>query len=161
MSAAVTLRTMTADEYDAWTAAHKVEVTRQMSSSMTEDEALDQAVNGLARFLPDGVATRGHQVLVAENAAGEPVGNAWLGPDPMRPSAVDSAWLYDISVLPDVRRQGYGESILAALEERLRSQGIHRLGLNVLAHNEGATKLYTRHGFSVISQRMSRVLDEG
>lgn len=71
-------------------------------------EARARAVQGTAQFLPDGLDTTRHHLLIAANAAGVPVGNAWVGPDPYRPSALDSAWLYDINVYPDADGRGTG-----------------------------------------------------
>ncbi|MGW4369310.1 GNAT family N-acetyltransferase [Nocardia takedensis] len=52
---------------------------------------------------------------MAENAAGEIVGDLWIGPDPREATGTErSAWLYDIYVFEPFRRRGYGSAVLAA-----------------------------------------------
>ncbi|MDP9302136.1 MAG: GNAT family N-acetyltransferase, partial [Actinomycetota bacterium] len=69
-------------------------------------------------LLSDGLATVGHVLLVAADPDnGQRVGVLWFGP-----STDDSAmaWIYDITVDEDRRRQGWGRAIMRAFEGEAR-----------------------------------------
>ncbi|MFI9379581.1 GNAT family N-acetyltransferase [Kutzneria sp. NPDC052558] len=150
----VTLRTMTAAEYESATEHREAESVRALSRLMPEEAARERVRNGTARFLPDGLDTAGHHLLTAENARGEAVGNAWVGPDPGQTAG--AAWLYDINVFPQHQRQGYGSAILAAAEKLIAAEGKTALGLNVVGDNEAAIALYRRSGYDVTSMAMRK-----
>ncbi|HJP78367.1 MAG TPA: GNAT family N-acetyltransferase [Pseudonocardiaceae bacterium] len=59
----------------------------------------------------------------------------------------DWAGLYCLAVRPDRRRQGQATSIIRALVECARDQGIRQVWLQVRAENHGARALYERLGF--------------
>ncbi len=83
---------------------------------MAGELALARAREGAAQFLPDGLDTGRHHLVVAENRSGEVVGDTWIGPDPRRAADTESsAWLYDLDVRAEFRRRGYGSAILAAV----------------------------------------------
>ena len=154
-----TLRKMTPAEYDATTEHRESESVRVLGKYMPEELARERVRRGTARFLPDGLDTAGHHLLVAENGSGEVVGNAWVGPDPSQVSGnTDSAWLYDINVFAPFRRRGYGSAILAAVEELIARDGRTALGLNVVGDNEAAIALYRRNGYEVSSMSMRKSL---
>lgn len=159
MAARVTLRKMTADEYRRATEQREAESVRVLSRAMSEEAARERVRSGTARFLPDGVDTVGHHLVMAENEAGEAVGNAWIGPDPTQASGTASAaWLYDINVFASFRRHGYGSAILAAAEALIASDGKTALGLNVVGDNEAAIALYRSSGYEVTSLSMRKKL---
>src|SRR5215472_6060075 len=111
----VALRRMTPSEYRAVTEHREAESLRVLSKHLPEELAREKVRAGTARFLPDGLDTAGHHLVMAENASGEVVGDAWIGPDPS--GVEDAAWLYDINVHVEFRRRGYGSAILVAAEE--------------------------------------------
>ncbi|MFF2653011.1 GNAT family N-acetyltransferase [Streptomyces sp. NPDC058045] len=153
----VTLRRMTAAEYRAATEHREVESVRELGKFVSEELAWERVRQGTAQFLPDGLDTVGHHLVVAENASGEAVGNAWIGPDPSRTlGTVNSAWLYDINVFPAFRRRGYGSAILNAAEQLAAREGSTSLGLNVVGDNEAAIALYRRNGYDVSSMHMRK-----
>jgi ribosomal protein S18 acetylase RimI-like enzyme len=154
----VTLREMTADEYGSYAGEVQAAVVRELVATMPEDEARASAAGGIAQYLPQGVATPRHTLLIAEDAAGTPVGNAWVGPDPHRAEDSDAAWLYDINVYPQARRNGFGSAILAEVEALVVRDGRTRLGLNVVATNEAAIALYRKSGYAVLTMQMSKPL---
>jgi ribosomal protein S18 acetylase RimI-like enzyme len=154
----VTLREMTEDEYRSYVDEVQAAVVRELVATMSEDEARATAAGGIAQYLPQGVATPDHTLVIAEDAAGAPVGNAWVGPDPHRADGSDSAWLYDINVHPRARRSGYGSAILAEVEALVVRQGRTRLGLNVVGTNEAAIALYRKSGYAVSTMQMSKRL---
>lgn len=56
--------------------------------------------------------------------------------------------VHDIAVLPDHRRRGVGQALLAALERIAHDMGCCKLTLEVLSNNEGALASYARFGFA-------------
>jgi len=61
--------------------------------------------------------------------------------------------MMNIAVHPDYRRQGIGEKLVQALEEKLREQGSECLTLEVRASNEVAKALYYKLGFTEVGRR--------
>jgi GNAT superfamily N-acetyltransferase len=154
----VTLRRMTDDEYRSWVDEVQARVVRELLGTMPEEEARATAAGGIALYLPQGVATPRHTLVTAEDAAGSPVGNAWVGPDPHRADDSDAAWLYDINVHLRARRNGYGSAILAEVEALVVREGKTRLGLNVVGTNDAAIALYLKRGYAVSTMQMYKAL---
>lgn len=155
----VILRKMTETEYEQATRHREVEGIRELAKLIPEDEAVKRVLAGTAHFLPQGRDTAGHHLVVAENEAGEVVGDAWVGPDPQDTTGTaDSAWLYDINVFERFWRNGYGSAILAAAEELVAGEGRTRLGLNVVGDNDVAIAMYRRNGYHVSSMQLDKPL---
>ncbi|GIF78492.1 hypothetical protein Asi02nite_80100 [Asanoa siamensis] len=148
---------MTPAEYANYAAILHEDEVQALSASMPESEARHRAAEGVKRNLPDGLGTPRHHIFTAESTAGEPVGAAWIGPDPYRPES-DALWLYDIRVLDDLRGQGYGAAILRATEEWCRAAGADQIGLNVFGDNSRAITLYATSGYTVVAQTMRKSL---
>lgn len=55
--------------------------------------------------------------------------------------------IHDIVVLPEYRRQGVGQALLAAAEAAARERGCCKLTLEILSGNTRAMASYTRFGF--------------
>jgi ribosomal protein S18 acetylase RimI-like enzyme len=90
--------------------------------------------------LPDGLATYGHVLLVAVDPDdGQRVGVLWFGPSTDDPAM---AWVYDITVDEERRRQGWGRAIMRAFEGEARARGFARAGLNVYGDHHVARRLY-------------------
>ena len=58
-----------------------------------------------------------------------------------------AAWLEDLVVHPDYRRQGTGEKMLAYVVSQARAEGVLRITLLTDMQNERAQALYRRAGF--------------
>jgi [ribosomal protein S18]-alanine N-acetyltransferase len=84
--------------------------------------------------------------LLAEDEAANLAGFAIAGPQRRR--GVLMARLITIDVRHDLRRQGVGHTLLAAIEERLRDAGVQSLLLEVAVDNDAAQAFYERHGFA-------------
>jgi GNAT superfamily N-acetyltransferase len=150
----IRLREMRPDEYAPYTAERERDTAASLSTTVSYEQGLAEARQGTARFLPDGLATAGHRLLVAENVDGEVVGHAWLGLADPRTGSTESAWLYDIRIGETHRRRGYGKALLAAVEQTARAAGATTLGLNVFGSNHAAIALYTARGYQVTTQQM-------
>ncbi|MDB4877935.1 MAG: acetyl-transferase [Gemmatimonadetes bacterium] len=61
----------------------------------------------------------------------------------------DLALLWDIRVSPDVRAQGVGAALLAAVESAMRRRGARTLKVETQDVNAGACRFYQRHGFAL------------
>jgi ribosomal protein S18 acetylase RimI-like enzyme len=93
----------------------------------------------------------GEQFWAAHNAEGATVGWLWVkcSLEGLPPSA---AFLYQILVKAEVRRQGYGTAMLAALEDVLAAGGRSELRLNVSDTNEAGRRLYERAGYKLVER---------
>lgn len=154
----VTVRDMREDEYQAYAAARDAEYIASLSGALPPAVAREKARQDRARFLPQGLATARHRLLVVEDATGRMVGTAWLGLDEPGTGTPDVAWLYDITVVPAYRRRGYATAILGAVEEIARQAGAVRLGLNVFGASTPAIALYRSCGYEVVTQQMGKAL---
>jgi [ribosomal protein S18]-alanine N-acetyltransferase len=63
------------------------------------------------------------------------------------------AYIQTIAVAGTSQRRGVGTSLLTRLIDEARRRGVGHLDLEVRADNEGAQRLYERHGFSQIGLR--------
>lgn len=63
-----------------------------------------------------------------------------------------AAFLEQILVKPEVRRQGYGAAMLAALEDDLAAGGWSELRLNVYDSNEAGRRLYEQAGYKEVER---------
>ncbi len=65
----------------------------------------------------------------------------------------DQADILTFCVLPTQQRKGIGRSLLTALIDFLKNQGIKELILEVAHHNQAAINLYKHQGFTPIGRR--------
>ena len=69
------------------------------------------------------------------------------------------AWIYDIFVKPEYRRQGVAGVLMAEAERFARSQGARLLRLAVLDRNEHARALYVKYGFHEHAHVLTKTLE--
>lgn len=154
----IQLRDMTQAEYDEYADERDREFAEASARTLPLEAAKQMARQGRARFLPQGLATERHRLLVAEDADGRVVGSVWLGLDEPRTGTSETAWLYDLRVEADRRREGFATAILEAVETIAREAGAVRLGLNVFGDNLPAVALYHSCGYRVTTQQMAKDL---
>ncbi|MBD7957895.1 GNAT family N-acetyltransferase [Microbacterium sp. Sa4CUA7] len=156
---AVTVRPMTPAEYEQWQAALATEYAAEQVAAgrWAADGAVQRALDENARLLPQGLETPRTLLLTAVDAAGVPVGRAWVALDHPR-DAPDVAFLYDIEIAEPHRGQGYGRALLAAVEHATRETGVGALELNVFGSNTTAIGLYDSAGYDVVTQQMRKAL---
>jgi ribosomal protein S18 acetylase RimI-like enzyme len=109
-------------------------------SGWPRDEALDRARAELTPVLERDYAqglARGDRLWSAVDETGRTVGWLWVKQLP-----AGAAFLEQITVAEAVRRRGYGQAMLAALEQLLTDEAIEELRLNVNRANDAARGLY-------------------
>jgi ribosomal protein S18 acetylase RimI-like enzyme len=91
----------------------------------------------------------------AHTAEGATVGWLWVKPasDGMPAGA---AFLYQILVKPEMRRQGYGAAMLANLEQELAAADYGELRLNVWDTNVAGGALYERAGYKLVEKLVGK-----
>jgi ribosomal protein S18 acetylase RimI-like enzyme len=94
-------------------------------------------------------------VLLAAEADGELVGLVWVG---RAPGERGGWWIYDIDVVPDQRRRGYGRALLEAAEHAALERGADSVGMNVFGGNDAARRLYESSGYDVAAIFMRKPL---
>jgi [ribosomal protein S18]-alanine N-acetyltransferase len=65
----------------------------------------------------------------------------------------DEAYVQTIAVSPAAQGRGLGSTLLTALLAEAERRGAGRVDLEVKADNDGAQRLYERHGFTRIAVR--------
>ena len=106
-------------------------------------------IDAYVGFLEAQCATHDGRILVVEHDA-TLVGficvvTALRNDSPDDPATF--AWVHDVFVRPDHRRQGIGAALLADAEAFVRARGARELRLGVLDRNTNARALYYRLGF--------------
>jgi L-amino acid N-acyltransferase YncA/DNA-binding transcriptional ArsR family regulator len=97
------------------------------------------------------LAARGprHPVVIAVDGAGSPLGWGSLNPFNPRP-AYDHVVDFSLYVAREHRGRGVGDALLAAIEERARECGYHKMVLAAFPTNVPGMRLYERHAFSTV-----------
>ncbi len=162
--AAVRLRPMSGDEYDAWLVRSRAGYAQDMiaNAGFGEGEAWAKADRDYEFFLPDGRETQGAFLLTVEDAgSGETVGWIWLVRRPrFGGGETEAAFLFEITIGEERRGRGYGRAAMLALEEHVRELGLDTIDLNVFGGNEIARGLYRSLGYAETSVIMTKRLAE-
>lgn len=145
------LRTMTPDDFAAFMAVMVDDYAETLAESgLALEEAQERSREQTGQLIPDGQDSPGMEFFTGW-VGNEPVGRLWLNVDqPM-------TFVYDVEVLEEQRRKGYGAGLMNAAAAWSRDHGHPAIGLNVFAHNPGARALYDRLGYRVTLDY--RVLD--
>jgi ribosomal protein S18 acetylase RimI-like enzyme len=155
----VSLEPMTQPQFDTYLAAAENHYAANIADSgmLPRDEARQKSVDDFARLLPKGLQTHEHFLWTARQGDGDrEVGMVWL--NIAAKSDGPHAFGYDFSVREELRRHGYGRSIMVAAEQICRDRGVVSVGLNVFGFNLGAQSLYEQMGFEVSAQLLKKQL---
>ncbi|MEV4276523.1 GNAT family N-acetyltransferase [Actinoplanes xinjiangensis] len=154
----VTVRPMTATEYDRWQhdLATDYAGDQVAAGNWPAEGAYERARAENAARLPRGAATDG-MLLLTGTVDGEPIGRLWIGLTHPR-GVPDCAFLYDIEVAGEHRGRGLGRALLAAGEAAARERGAAALELNVFGANPAAADLYRTSGYQITTQQMRKDL---
>jgi phosphinothricin acetyltransferase len=90
-----------------------------------------------------------HPVLVAIDDEGAVLGWSSLNQFNPRP-AYDHVADLSVYVAREQRGRGIGDALLAALEDRARGAGFHKMVLAAFPTNAPGMRLYERHGFTTV-----------
>ncbi len=127
------------------------------SGRWSSQDAMRQARRDAARLLPQGLGTKDNDLFdIQIRGSGEIAGYLWT-------AAVDRgvkkvAYIYQIYVLPEFRRQGHARRALQSYEAMARQGGFGSVALNVFGSNYVAQTLYHSLGFAVTSIGMHKDL---
>ncbi len=108
--------------------------------------ALARSKDAFQSLLPQGLDTPNHHLMEIQSVKPvQEVGILWLFIE--HNFDIGTAFIYDIEIAPQFRRQGYALSAMAAMEAMVRTMGVSAIGLHVFAHSHGAQQLYQKLGF--------------
>jgi len=109
------------------------------------------------QVLSEGLATPNQSFYsIRDQATGAKVGSMWYGVRHQGGRA--TIVLYDLVILKEYRRKGYGAQVLRLLEERVKELGLDEIRLYVFGHNHPARALYKKTGYVATSLTMVRRL---
>jgi len=127
------------------------------SGRWSSQDAVLQARTEATRLLPQGFATKDNDLFEIQlPASGEVVGYLWAGA--LNRGAKKVAYIYQLYVLPEFRRQGHARKALQSYEAIARQGGFGSVALNVFGSNTGAQMLYRSLGFAITSIGMHKDL---
>ena len=127
------------------------------SGRWPEDGALARSQKSFDSSLPQGLHTPDNylfEIKAEEN--GQTVGFIWFAV--VENNGLRSAFVYDIEIRPEFRRQGHAEAAFKLLETCVKELGLSSIGLHVFAYNSGAQALYDKLGYDVTSINMHKKL---
>ncbi|MBA3410843.1 MAG: GNAT family N-acetyltransferase [Geodermatophilaceae bacterium] len=151
----VTLRAMIEAEFGEWKprAIQRYGEQQVQAGNVSADKAQEWAAGEYAKLLPQGLHSRGHHLLIAEQES-QRIGMLWLfihaGDRP--------AFVYYVEVDPAIRGQGLGRAVMTAGEQYVTEHGATSIGLHVFGHNLVARRLYDQMGYQVSSSNMIKSL---
>jgi ribosomal protein S18 acetylase RimI-like enzyme len=150
--AEVRLEPMSEDQYKPWRAEAEAHYAQSVAASGQSAEAAARtAADTYAQLLPEELATPGHHLWHAYDGERR-VGFLWVK------VTHETAFVYNVAVEENLRRQGYGRAIMLAAERWCHVNGLTRIGLHVFAHNAGARALYEQLGFTETGRNMAKDL---
>ncbi len=94
---------------------------------------------------------------IKTDANGHSVGYIWFAV--VEKNGLKSAFIYDVEIKPEYRRQGFARAAFEQLEIKVLELGLTNIGLHVFAHNLEAQSLYSKLGYSVTGINMLKNLD--
>lgn len=123
-----------------------------------ETIAQERARTRFQKLLPHGLLTPGHCLCeILDRPGGKTVGGLWFEVSQDRGSR--SAYLYDLYVEREFRREHHARAALQLVEAQCVELGAATLELQIFAHNTIAHAMYNTLGFSVTSFNLVKRLD--
>jgi ribosomal protein S18 acetylase RimI-like enzyme len=119
--------------------------------------ALERARADFESSLPNGLATPDNYLYeIRAGETGPVVGAIWFAVEERH--GIRSAFVYDVEIKAEWRRQGHARRAFEALETLVAALGLSTIGLHVFAHNPGAQALYASLGYGVTGINMAKHL---
>jgi GNAT superfamily N-acetyltransferase len=145
-------RPMTQAEYGPWLENGKASYAQSwIDRGVPADEARAKAEADHARLLPQGPASPGMLLSVLEHED-VPVGTLWVA------VTEDRAYVYDVEADERFRGRGHGRSLMLLAEAQAVAAGRRVLGLNVVAGNTPAERLYESLGYRPVLHALHKGL---
>ena len=116
-----------------------------LSGQWAEDQSLEHSRAAFAELLPLGLETPDNYLFNLLDEQGRTVGTLWLTTTEQARTRI--AYVYDVRIRPECRRQGHATHALAEAEAWARNLGLAGIGLHVFGHNGAARALYERLGY--------------
>ncbi|MBA2394145.1 MAG: GNAT family N-acetyltransferase [Ktedonobacteraceae bacterium] len=121
------------------------------------DAGLQKAEEEYQQLLPDGLASHDQYLFsIKDKESGKNVGILWFGIQER--GGKRGAFVYDVKIDEQFRRQGYGEQAFLAMEEKVYALGLETIGLYVFGQNYGARAMYDKLGYEATNIMMSKKL---
>lgn len=128
------------------------------AGNWSAEGALERARQQVLHLLPEGLHTEGHSFYTIEDEEQAiPLGVLWVAVEER--AGIRRAFVYDIVIHEEYRRQGYGTQAFQAMEERVRELGVDTISLHVFGHNRPAREMYTKLGYVETGVMMSKCLE--
>lgn len=159
MSDTVTIRKATPDDFDAIGPLGRAIVETHCAFDPQRFIAAVDDVEGVyTTFLREQMASDDVMVLVAEKPGAGIVGLVYVAIEPgaFKELRDRAGFVHDVIVAEEVRGHGIGEQLLEAGVAWLAEQGVPRVLLWTAVKNEGAQRLFERHGFRKTMIEMTR-----
>jgi ribosomal protein S18 acetylase RimI-like enzyme len=114
-------------------------------------------IETMRAFVLDNIKCRHPQYVAV--LAGEVIG--WCDVTPKTRPIYAHSGVLGMGVLPRLRGQGIGSSLIRSTLAAARSGGLHRVELTVRESNRLAIELYNRHGFEIEGLQRDAVQIDG
>ncbi len=149
---------MTGPDYEAFIAEAipSYAADKVASGQWTEEQSLESSSKEISELLPLGLQTPDNHLFKVLDDQLKPVGTLWLAAKEQAGKRV--AYVYDILIHPEFRRQGHATRTLAAAEVKSRELGLVGIGLHVFGHNPAAIALYEKLGYRTTNINMFKTL---
>ena len=152
MHSMITLEPMSDETFAIWSprtwASYREEIIR---AGMSEESADENIAQNIAVTMPDGVLAAGQYVFDVRDGA-TAVGAVWLA------ERATEWFIYDIEIDTEHQGKGFGREAMRRIEEFVRAQGGHTIGLSVFGFNHVAQRLYTSEGYETTRLSMQKKL---
>jgi ribosomal protein S18 acetylase RimI-like enzyme len=134
-------------EYETWLAGavSGYAADKVASGQWSKDESLELARREHAELLPQGLASPGNHLFRLLTDSRESVGDLWIAETTK--FGLPIAYVYSVEIAEQHRRKGYAHQAFQALEQEIRTMGLHGIALHVFGHNQAARALYSKLGY--------------
>lgn len=141
------LRPISDHEYTRWLEAviPGYAEDKVASGQWPAESALELSRKEYAELLPKGKNTENNHILSVLGTGGEVVGTLWFVEKERAGRRI--AYVYDIHVALEHRRQGHAFRAFQALEPVVAGRGLSGIALHVFGHNREARALYRKLGY--------------
>jgi ribosomal protein S18 acetylase RimI-like enzyme len=125
----------------------------------SQEESLDLSKKSFDELLPQGRTTPGNHFFTLLDSESVAVGMLWIAVQDRAGQQI--AYVYDVNIRPEHRRQGHATRAFAALEDEARALGLSGIALHVFGHNSSAQALYAKLGYHTTNINMFKPLQRG